>query len=148
MSNNDHICLVFLSFLTTEKLDVFTWKKRVLPCGENFPGVSKECTAISAKNNGQRHCRPAAESEMALTAKSHHSKSEVIHDHENNDNEEEFDDNLIFADGKDVVNFELFSQSCNVIEIIVAVFCSCFCDRFKFNLALMPNEFICGWQSW
>ena len=50
---------------------------------------------------------------MALAAKSYHSSGEVIHDHENNDNEEEFDDNLIFADGKDEVNFELFSQSCN-----------------------------------
>ena len=70
-------------------------------------------TVIPSENNRQRHYRPAAESEIALAAKSYHSSGEVIHDHENNDNEEEFDDNLIFADGKDKVNFELFSQSCN-----------------------------------
>ena len=127
----------------TEKLDVFTWKKRALPSGENFPGESKECTAMFPENNGQRHCRPAAESEMALAAKAHLSNNEVVHNHENNDDEEEFDDNLIFADGKDVLNFELFSQSCNVIEI-VAAFCSCFYDGHRFYLALMPDEFTYG----
>ena len=34
-------------------------------------------------------------------------------------------ENLIFADGKDEVNFELLSQSCNVFEIVIAVFCGC-----------------------
>lgn len=43
---------------------------------------------------------------LANGEKSHHSSGEVIHDHENNDNEEEFDDNLIFADGFDDQDME------------------------------------------
>lgn len=88
-----------------EKLYVSTWKKRTLGNGEKCSGASKEFTTMSSENNRQRHCQPAAESEMAIAAKSHHSNGEVIHDHENNDNEEEFDDNLIFADEiRDMVN--------------------------------------------
>ena len=101
-------------FFMTEKLYVSTWKKRTLANGEKCSGASKECTAMSSESNRQRHCRPAAESEMALAARSHHSNGEVTHDDENNDNEEELDDYVIFADGKDEVNFKLFSQSCNV----------------------------------
>lgn len=112
-------------FLMTEKLYVSTCKKRTLANGEKCSGASKERTVMSSENNRQRHCRSAAESEMALAAKSHHSNGEVIHHDENNDNEEEFEDNPFFADGKDEVNFELFSQSCNVFEIIIAVFCGC-----------------------
>ena len=113
MSNIDHICLVFLSFFMTEKLNYVHLKKRTLANGEKCSEASKKHTVMSAENNRQRHYRPAAESDMALAAKSYHSSGEVLHDHENNDNEEEFDDNLIFADGKDEVNFELFSQSYN-----------------------------------
>ena len=132
----------------TEKLCVSTWKKGTLASGEKCSGASKEHTVMSSENNRQRHCQPAAESEIALAVKSHHSSGEVIHDHENNDNEEEFDDNLIFADGKDEVNFELFSQSCNVFEIIIiAVFCGCFGDCHRFNLAFMPGDFTSRWQS-
>ena len=101
-------------FFMTEKLNYLHLKKRTLANGEKCSEASKEHTVMSSENNRQRHCQPAAESEIALAAKSHHSNGEVIHDHENNDNEEEFDDNLIIADGKDEVNFELFSQSCNV----------------------------------
>ncbi|KAK2569891.1 hypothetical protein P5673_005747 [Acropora cervicornis] len=81
-----------------EKLYVSTWKKRTLANGEKCSGASKECTAMSSESNRQRHCRPAAESEMALAARSHHSNGEVTHDDENNDNEEELDDYVIFAD--------------------------------------------------
>ncbi|XP_044166630.1 DNA excision repair protein ERCC-6-like 2 isoform X4 [Acropora millepora] len=91
---------------TKEKLYVSTWKKGTLASGEKCSGASKEHTVMSSENNRQRHCQPAAESEMALAVKSHHSSGEVIHDHENNDNEEEFDDNLIFADGFDDQDME------------------------------------------
>ncbi|XP_044166652.1 uncharacterized protein LOC114975110 [Acropora millepora] len=82
-----------------EKLNYVHLKKRTLANGEKCSEASKKHTVMSAENNRQRHYRPAAESEMALAAKSYHSSGEVLHDHENNDNEEEFDDNLIFADG-------------------------------------------------
>ena len=101
-------------FLMTEKLNYAHLKKRTMANGEKCSVASKEHTVMSSENNRQRHCQPTAESEMALAAKSYHSSGEVIQDHENNDNEEEFDNNIIFAHGKDDVNFEFFSQSCNV----------------------------------